>query len=166
MGKRGQTASRLIAAVVLAWWSAVTHAAECRPDRVDLRGDWGQVRFTVELADTPEERNRGLMHREFMPRGSGMLFVYEKAQRVGFWMKNTLISLDMIFLDESGTVRHVHHEAEPLDTTPIFGGTDILSVLEINGGLARQYGIKPGSELRHPAFDPDMAAWPCVTENG
>lgn len=133
----------------------------CRDDTVFLRGDWGQARFSVELANTPETRSRGLMFRESMPRSSGMLFIYDSPQRATFWMRNTLISLDMIFTDETGTVRHVHHDAIPGDETTIDGGPDVLTVLEINGGLARAMGIVPGSQMRHPAFDAEVAAWPC-----
>lgn len=135
--------------------------AACREDTVFLRGDWGQARFSVELANTPQTRSRGLMFRESMPRSSGMLFIYDSPQRATFWMRNTLISLDMIFTDETGTVRHVHHEAIPGDETTIDGGTDVLTVLEINGGLARAMGIVAGSQMRHPAFEADKAAWPC-----
>jgi uncharacterized protein len=142
--------------------AGLAHAqAACRTDTVFLRGDWGQARFSVELANTPQTRSQGLMFRESMPRSSGMLFIYDRPQRATFWMRNTLISLDMIFTDETGTVRHVHHEAIPGDETTIDGGTDILTVLEINGGLARAMGIVPGSQMRHPAFDADKAAWPC-----
>lgn len=136
-------------------------AASCAPDVVHLRGDWGQARFTVELAQTPAERSRGLMFVESMPRGQGMLFVYPRPGPVAFWMKNTLIPLDMIFLDATGTVRRVHHNAVPGDLTGIPGGDDILAVLEINGGLARAIGIVSGSTMRHPAFDAENAAWPC-----
>ena len=135
--------------------------AACREDTVFLRGDWGQARFSVELANTPQTRSRGLMFRESMPRSSGMLFIYDSPQRAMFWMRNTLISLDMIFTDETGTVRHVHHEAIPGDETTIDGGTDVLTVLEINGGLARAMGIVAGSQMRHPAFEADKAVWPC-----
>ncbi len=134
--------------------------AACDPSRVDLRGDWGQARFTVEVADTPAERSRGLMHRETLPRSAGMLFIYERPQLVSFWMRNTLIPLDMIFMDETGTVRRVHENAVPLDETGIPGGPDIQFVLEINGGLARRLGIAEGSVLRHPAIGED-AAWAC-----
>jgi uncharacterized protein len=133
----------------------------CRPGTVHLRGDWGKARFTVELADTPETRSRGLMFRESMPRSAGMLFIYDAPQRATFWMRNTLIPLDMIFVDPTGTVRHVHHEAIPGDETTIDGGPGILTVLEINGGLARALGIDAGSQLRHPALDQDSAVWPC-----
>ncbi len=147
---------------LLAWLALAGVAlAECREDRVDLRGDWGQARFSVEIADTPETQARGLMFRESLPRGAGMLFVYDRPQRVAFWMRNTLISLDMIFVDETGTVTRVHHEAVPLDETPIDGGPGVVAVLEINGGLARRFGIAPGSELRHPRLPQDAAAWAC-----
>jgi uncharacterized membrane protein (UPF0127 family) len=135
--------------------------AACSDSRVDLRGDWGKTGFTIEIAATPAEKARGLMHRAEMPRGAGMLFVYDRPQSVSFWMKNTLIPLDMIFADARGVVRHVHHNAIPGDLTPIPGGDDILAVLEINGGLARRYGIEAGTVLRHPVFAADQAAWPC-----
>ena len=134
--------------------------ADCRTDRVDLRGAWGSARFTVEVADHPAERSRGLMERESMPTGAGMLFVYERPQRAVFWMKNTLIPLDMIFMDARGQVTHVHENAQPLDLTPIEGGDDVQFILEINGGLAGRMGIAEGSELRHPSIGTE-AVWPC-----
>lgn len=134
--------------------------ADCETDRVDLRGDWGTARFGVEVADDPQERSLGLMNRDTLPRSAGMLFVYERPQRATFWMKNTLIPLDMIFMDESGIVTHVHENAVPLDLTGIEGGEGVRFVLEINGGLAGRLGIVDGSELRHPAIG-EAAAWPC-----
>lgn len=132
----------------------------CRADTVWLRGEWGDARFSVTVADEPDTRAQGLMFVEDMGYLEGMLFVYERPQSVSFWMKNTLIPLDMIFADRHGVVRRVHAEAVPGDTTPIPGGDDILVVLEINGGLAEQFGIAPGTELRHPSLG-DAAAWPC-----
>lgn len=134
---------------------------ECAPDRADLRGNWGAASFRVELADTEQARAEGLMFREKMPRFSGMLFVYPRPQRASFWMKNTLIPLDMLFMDESGIVLHIHHQAVPGDLTPIDGGKGILAVLEINGGLAAALKIDVGSQLRHPVLA-DKAAWPCT----
>lgn len=142
--------------------SAVTAVdAACREDAVILRGDWGQARFSVEIADTAEERARGLMFRENLPQSSGMLFVYENPQPLSFWMKNTLIELDMIFLDSSGTVQTIHHRAQPGDLRPKAGSGDLIAVLEINGGLAEALGISNGSQMRHPAFQDGPAAWPC-----
>ena len=136
-------------------------AGACKADQVALRGDWGQALFHVEVADDEQERARGLMHRDSMPKFSGMLFLYPSPRRVGFWMKNTLIPLDMLFIDRTGTVENVHRMARPMDETPIFGGDDILAVLEINGGLAEELGIVPGTQIRHPALDQAVAAWPC-----
>lgn len=135
--------------------------AACRPDAVELRGPWGQARFAVEVADDAAERARGLMFRESLPRSSGMLFVYEGPQRATFWMKNTLIPLDMVFLDPEGRVLGVHAMARPGDETIIDGGPGVRAVLEINGGLAARLGIAAGSELRHPAFAEGPPAWPC-----
>ena len=136
-------------------------AADCRMDRVTLKGDFGQLQFSVEIADTPQERSRGLMFRETLPRGAGMLFVYEAPQRASFWMKNTLIPLDMIFADRRGVVTRVHVGAVPGDLTGIDGGEGVYAVLEINGQLARRYGIEPGAVMRHPVFAGGPAAWPC-----
>ena len=151
------------AAFVIALFFAPLQAAwaVCAPDRVDLRGDFGQARFTVEIADTNETRAIGLMNRPSMPRSVGMLFIYEGPTQASFWMENTLIPLDMIFVDPTGRVSRVHHNAVPLDRTPIPGGDNILMVLEINGGLARAMGIGEGAELRHPRLDQTTAVWAC-----
>lgn len=131
----------------------------CSEDRVDLRGAWGTAGFSVDVADDNAERAQGLMHVESMPRFAGMLFVYPQPRTVRFWMRNTLIPLDMIFVDENGVVQKIHHQAQPLDETLIFGGDTIQYVLEINGGLSEQLGIVEGSELRHPAITD--AVWSC-----
>lgn len=146
---------------MLVFLLALPAAAACRDDQADLRGSWGQARFSIEIADTEALRSRGLMHRESLPRSSGMLFVFDRPERAVFWMENTLIPLDMIFIDATGRVSHVHHEAIPLDRTPIDGGEGVAMVLEINGGLSRRLGIAPGSELRHPRIAQAEAVWPC-----
>ena len=135
--------------------------AECRVDSVQLRGDWGEARFTVELADDARERQTGLMHRLDLPMSAGMLFVYHQTRVLSFWMKNTLIPLDMIFLDETGQVVKIHERAIPHDLTSISSEVPARYVLEINGGLARALGITEGSELRHPSVFQHLAAWPC-----
>ncbi|SFP09472.1 DUF192 domain-containing protein [Tranquillimonas alkanivorans] len=151
--------ARGLSVCALAAWPGALWAA-CSETAVELRGDWGQARFNVELADEPQERAQGLMHRDNLPRSAGMLFVYDAPQRARFWMKNTLIPLDMIFVDDTGTVTRVHENAVPHDLTGIDGGEGVLAVLEINGGMAGAMGIVPGTEMRHPAFG-DAAAWPC-----
>ena len=138
--------------------------AACSEDAVELRGDWGSARFAVDVADDPQERAKGLMFVEEMPAMKGMLFIYERPQPASFWMRNTLIPLDMLFLDETGTVTHIHENATPLDETPIPGGDAVLSVLEVNGGMAERLGIDVGSVLRHPDLPQDVAVWACGDE--
>jgi len=149
-------------AVVLAVLASPAFAeARCSPDRVDLRWSDGSESFAVELADEASERSQGLMFRKTLDPAAGMLFVYESPRRAQFWMKNTLIPLDMIFADATGRVTRVHANAVPGDLTPIDGGTDVSFVLEINGGLAERLGIEPGADLRHPAIPEATAVWPC-----
>ncbi|TYP81451.1 hypothetical protein BD830_105113 [Maritimibacter alkaliphilus HTCC2654] len=138
-------------------------AQTCDEAQVDLRGTFGTARFSVEIADDDAERAQGLMFRESLPSGQGMLFIYESPRPASFWMKNTLIPLDMIFVGADGVVRNVHENAVPGDLTPIRGGDDILAVLEIRGGLAGAIGIEAGAEMRHPAFG-DAAAWSCAAQ--
>jgi uncharacterized protein len=161
--EKGRVVKSLAVLVLAVAASATTVAAAeaCREDTTLLRGDWGTARFRVEIADDEAERAQGLMYRESMPTSAGMLFVYDRPQPMSFWMRNTLIPLDMIFIDETGVVQHVHHMAKPLDETPIVGGDELLAVLEINGGLAKRLGIEAGTELRHPAFADRAPAWPC-----
>lgn len=147
-------------------WTAVAiclatgaHAA-CSPDAVTVVGDFGQARFAVDVADTNETRARGLMFVEEMGTLEGMLFVYESPRHATFWMKNTLIPLDMLFADASGTIVTLHEYAIPGDVTTIDGGEGVLAVLEINGGLSSRLGIREGDLLQHPSFGA-AAALPC-----
>ena len=151
----------LLAALV--WAVFATSAwASCSDARVDLRGEWGQARFSVEVAESPEEISRGLMHRTSMPASAGMIFIYPSPRPATFWMRNTLIPLDMIFVSADGVVQKIHENAIPRDETIIFGGDEIQYVLEINGGMASRIGITVGTELRHPKIDSTIAAWPCT----
>jgi uncharacterized membrane protein (UPF0127 family) len=150
---------QVLVLVAVLWASAA--AAACRPDTVELRWPGGGARFTVEVADDPASRARGLMFRESLARSAGMLFLFPEPGPQRFWMRNTRIPLDMIFIDPAGRVVHVHAHAKPGDETPISGGDGVLAVLEINGGLAARLGIAPGAELRHPGMPQELAAWPC-----
>jgi uncharacterized membrane protein (UPF0127 family) len=163
MGSRAPlTKIRMIAVGLAICFGAGALADEgCSQTQVLIQGDFGQARFTVELADDSSERAQGLMNRESMARSAGMLFVFEKPRAVAFWMKNTLIPLDMIFTDRTGRIQHIHENAIPHDETPISGGDDIYSVLEINGGLSKIYGFQAGDALQHPAFSGGPAIFPC-----
>ena len=153
---------RQLIAAALATLGALAQPAwaECAPARVDLRDGDAAARFSVEIARTPEEQARGLMDRPAMATGAGMLFVYDTPRTTAFWMRNTLIPLDMIFVAEDGTVTKIH-TAEPLDETPVPSGGEVVAVLEINGGLAARLGLEEGAEVRSPLLPQDEAAWPC-----
>ncbi|OYU40158.1 MAG: hypothetical protein CFE33_06250 [Pseudorhodobacter sp. PARRP1] len=138
--------------------------AACAPDTVELRGPAGVQRFSVQIADSEAERSKGLMFVEKMPASAGMLFVYDQPKHAYFWMKNTLLPLDMVFADATGLVTAVHSNAVPMDETPIDGGPDVAVVLEINAGLAKRMGIAPGAVMRSGAIDQSVAAWGCDDE--
>ena len=163
MGSSATLIRCLIAgAFAISMFAGTVSAQEsCATNKVVVRGDFGEARFTIEFADEPAERAQGLMHRETMARSAGMLFVFEQPQAVAFWMKNTLIPLDMIFIDSTGRIAHIHENAIPLDETPIPGGEGIYAVLEINGGLSKTYGFRTGDALQHPVFSGGPAVIPC-----
>ena len=109
--------------------------------------------FDVEIARTPAELAHGLMFRESMPRDHGMLFIFNDSAERRFWMKNTLIPLDIIFIKADGTINRVHPEAVPHDLTSIPSYGPVKGVLEINGGVAQELGIEKGDRVRHALFE-------------
>lgn len=139
----------------------------CDPGQAILMTEAGPLPITVEIADDPAERAQGLMFRRELAPQHGMLFIYETPQPASFWMRNTLIPLDIIFMDATGTLRHIHPNARPLDETPIPGAAVgdpdplRLMVLEIGGGEAERLGLGTGQAMAHPAIDPAVAAISC-----
>lgn len=112
----------------------------------------GRHAFTVELAATPDSRRQGLMHRRELAQDAGMLFIFERRGPRSFWMKNTLIALDMLFLVGDGRIVYIHHNAQPHSLTAISPAAAAVAVLEINGGLSRRLGIKVGDQVLHPSL--------------
>lgn len=108
--------------------------------------------FQVEVMRTPEQRARGLMHRNYMPADRGMLFDFQRVEPVAMWMQNTFISLDMLFIRADGTIARIAERTEPLSTRTIPSGEAVLSVLEINGGVSESLGIKAGDRVEHALF--------------
>lgn len=151
--------------VAMGFTSGLAMAEQCNQNSVDLRGDWGRAHFSVEIADDAAGRAQGLMYRKKMASSAGMLFIYDAPHRASFWMRNTLIPLDMIFLDKTGRITNIKHNAQPLDETPIDGGDGVLMILEINGGMAKALGIRIGSQMRHPAIDAAVAVWSCANSD-
>ena len=104
----------------------------------------GAFAFTLEIADTPAAREKGLMFRTSLAPDAGMLFDYHGEQQTSFWMQNTLIPLDMVFIGADGVVRTIHANARPMDTTPIPSEVPVQFVLEIAGGRGAEIGLKVG----------------------
>lgn len=108
--------------------------------------------FSVEIVDTKESMARGLMHREHLDQGAGMLFDFKRVRHINFWMKNTLIPLDIIFIKADGTIANIAENTTPLSEDSIPAAEPVLGVLEINGGLSAKLGIKPGDRVHHRIF--------------
>jgi hypothetical protein len=106
--------------------------------------------FSVELATTEAEREKGLMFRKELPEGQGMLFDFHREQDVGFWMQNTYIPLDMIFIKADGRILRIAENAKPMSTDVIPSNGPVRFVLELIAGTARKMGIAPGDRVASP----------------
>jgi uncharacterized membrane protein (UPF0127 family) len=111
--------------------------------------------FAVEIVDNDATRAKGLMYRKELPEGQGMLFDFHREQEVSFWMKNTYISLDMIFIRGDGSILRIAENTEPLSTRFIPSQGPVRAVLEVIGGTARKFGIVPGDRVAFPIFRPN-----------
>ena len=110
----------------------------------------GEHRFTVEVARTPAEQSMGLMYRESLGPRDGMIFPYDPPQEVGFWMKNTLIPLDMLFIRADGRIARIAARTRPLSLDSVVSGEPVAAVLELRGGRAAELGIRPGDRVSWP----------------
>ncbi|KAA0970728.1 DUF192 domain-containing protein [Aureimonas fodinaquatilis] len=137
-------------AIVLAIASYFIFTSGTVGSTVVLFTDSGAHRVSVEIADTDSSRATGLMNRETLRAGHGMLFDFETPRPVTMWMKNTLIPLDMIFIGADGKITNIARNAQPLSLNTIASDGPVRFVLEINGGAAATYGAKAGDEVKHP----------------
>lgn len=152
------------AAAVIAVWLAfgsIANAVECSLDQLTVVKDDGPFDFFVEVARTPDEQARGLMFRSSLDRDAGMIFIMEPERQANFWMRNTMISLDLIFIERSGRVESVAANAIPYSEKKLSSQGPVRAVLEINGGLSASLGIVPGVQIVHPAFDEAPAEYRC-----
>ena len=117
--------------------------------KLTLRTATGNHPFHVEVVDTPETRAKGLMFVQDLAEDAGMLFDFKEERPVSFWMQNTYIPLDMVFVGADGVVKTVHANARPMDTTSIPSGAPVQFVLEIPGGVAAKIGLQPGDTMQH-----------------
>ncbi len=129
---------------------ATARAANFQPLEIVTKS--GVQVFSVELATTDEEKQTGLMYRKELADGKGMLFDFSPEQEVSMWMKNTYISLDMIFIRGDGRILRIAENTEPLSTRIIPSNGLAKAVLEVPAGTAQKYGIRPGDRVAHPLF--------------
>ena len=141
----------LLVVASFALGSGAARAATFQPLEIVTKS--GVHVFSVEMATTEEEKTTGLMYRKELPDGQGMLFDFSPEQQVSMWMKNTYISLDMIFIRADGRILRIAENTEPLSTKIIPSGGLAKGVLEVVGGTAEKYGIKPGDRVAHPLFN-------------
>jgi uncharacterized membrane protein (UPF0127 family) len=140
---------RRLAALCAALVMAVPAVAAAAENQLVLHTATGEHSFTVELVDTPESRAKGLMFRDELADDAGMLFDFKEERPVSFWMQNTLIPLDMIFIDAQGVIKNIHVNARPLDPTGIPSDGAVQYVLEIAGGRSTEIGAKVGNTVEH-----------------
>ncbi|MCC6948857.1 MAG: DUF192 domain-containing protein [Bradyrhizobiaceae bacterium] len=142
--------SLLLAAFALGLFAVSASAANL--ERLEIVTRSGVHVFDVELAATTEERSKGLMFRRELPAGQGMLFDFSGEGPVAMWMKNTYVSLDMIFIRADGRIARIAENTEPLSETTIPSGAPVKAVLEVVAGTAKRLGIAPGDRVAHRIF--------------
>ena len=144
----------LVAAFLLPWAASLAGAEETfRWDRLSIVTSSGEVRaFRVEIAETPRQRSQGLQLRRALAPDTGMLFDFETVHPVAMWMKNTFISLDMLFLDRAGIIVHIARNTQPQSLRHISPGRPVRGVLEVNAGTAARLRIKVGDRVLHGMF--------------
>jgi uncharacterized membrane protein (UPF0127 family) len=146
--------ARLLAAFVVTlslFANFGAHAANFQPLEIATKS--GVQVFSVEMATTEEEKQKGLMFRKELPDGKGMLFDFSPEQQISMWMKNTYIPLDMIFIRADGRILRIAENTEPMSTKIISSGGLAKGVLEVIAGTAQKYGIAPGDRVAHPLFN-------------
>lgn len=111
------------------------------------RADGSAVRVALEVMHTPAGRERGMMYRTSLPEDHGMLFVFPEEVEHAFWMKNTLIPLDMLFIAADGRIAGIHPDAVPLSTASVSVGRPSRYVLEVNGGWAARHAVRAGDRV-------------------
>jgi len=148
--RAGRWMSLVAALVVAAFAHAGARAATFQPLEIVTKS--GVQVFSVEMAATEQEKETGLMYRKELADGKGMLFDFTPEQEVSMWMKNTYVSLDMIFIRSDGTILRIAENTEPLSTKIIPSRGLAKGVLEVVAGTAKKYGIEPGDRVGHPLF--------------
>jgi len=152
-GFRTRLAAVALLALSLLCGLAASSARAADMQTLEIVTKFGVKVFNVEIARTTEERERGLMFRKDLPDGQGMLFDFSPQQDVSMWMKNTYISLDMIFIQADGRILRIAENTKPLSERIISSGGPVRAVLEVVAGTSRKDGIAAGDRVAGPLFD-------------
>ncbi len=147
------SALRWTSFILLTFLFAAGPALPADQHTLEIASKTGVHVFSVEIADNEAAREKGLMFRKKLPEGQGMLFNFHREQDVTFWMQNTYIPLDMIFIRANGQILRIAENTEPLSTELIPSGGPVLAVLEVVGGTASKFGIAPGDRVAYPIFN-------------
>jgi uncharacterized membrane protein (UPF0127 family) len=144
--------SGLAVLALLLWAGAIGRVCAAETQILEIASKSGVHVFAVEMAATDAERMKGLMYRKSLPVGQGMLFDFKQDQSISMWMKNTYVSLDMIFIRADGTIARIAENTQPLSERIISSGGPVRAVLEVVGGTARKLGLAPGDRVAHAMF--------------
>ena len=144
--------ARRLFLILLAFFFTAGLAWPAGQQTLEIASKTGVHTFSVEIADDDAEREKGLMYRRELPEGRGMLFDFHREQDVSFWMQNTYIPLDMIFIRGDGRIFRIAENTEPLSTRLVPSGGPVRAVLEVIGGTARKLGIEVGDRVASPIF--------------
>jgi uncharacterized membrane protein (UPF0127 family) len=153
MRLRGGVWRRLIGAAALFIFALVAQPVDAAEQgSLEIISRNGVHVFSVEMATNEAERSKGLMFRKEMAEGHGMLFDFQRDQEVGFWMQNTYIPLDMIFIRGDGRIWRIAENTEPLSTRIVPSNGPVRAVFEVIAGTVKKLGIAPGDRVAHPIF--------------
>ena len=152
MGKNLKTGFRICIAMTWIVFATIFVVRSANAGTAIVLTQTGNHAFTVELAESSEERSRGLMFRKEMAADAGMLFDFKVSGQVQFWMKNTYLSLDMIFIRENGIVARVEENTVPLSTKIVASVEPVRYVLEVIAGTSKRIGLKAGDRVIHAAI--------------
>ena len=145
---------RMVTALVFSAFLALSAGLGQAADKsvVEIVGKTGVHSFNVEVVDNDADRAKGLMHRRSLPEGTGMLFDFHREQDVSFWMQNTYIPLDMIFIRADGRIHRIAENTVPLSLEQVPSRGPVRGVLEVIAGTSRKLGLAPGDRVAHPIF--------------
>jgi uncharacterized protein len=136
----------------LSWFSVAADLQKFATSELTIISATGRHRFKVELAETPAQMTQGLMFRTSLAPDAGMLFDYKEPTAATMWMSNTLIPLDMLFVDAHGRIVNIHERAVPQSLDIIAAAAPVRAVIELNGGTTSRLAIEPGDQVVHPIF--------------